>query len=353
MIDLSKYHYPRDFLHPLWKTTDGSPSHSDMHMRVYLSTEQSFSLKFLGVNSTTPSESLRHVLLWDQKLDAASLSKIFLLTNYDSDDADECKSDASYQFAVDWINRTEKLNAMAESDGDLLSKLSAASGHGIESTSFLLMFYQSASKRLRSIFNVLTGTGLKSKNNNNELTPPTTTDDIHTKIVIPPLSPIWKTIQSNSTLFLHVLVLHAGMGSERIEWPPTSIESAEKSIRQASYAQALLMGNVNMIKYDAPNHILPPRRALYRDLLYCWNRYVRASREMPPWEMAYYKPEEYQAYQQSLDWKQRGMGYPYWKPEVSIKFVSDNDSYPIDYAQPAYRTYVHSQSDNYHCHSQT
>ena len=330
MIDLSKYQYPQDFLHPLWKA-DGASSRSDMHMRVYLSTAQSFSLKFLEANSSTPAESLRHVLLWDQKLDSASLSKMFLLTNYGGDEIDERKLDASYNFAVDWINRTEKLNAMAESDGDLLSKLSAASGHGIESTSFLLMFYQSVSKRLRSIFNALTGTGLKSKSDN-ESTLPAPADETYTAIEIPPTSPIWMALQSNSTLFLHVLVLHAGMSSDRIVWPPTSIESAEKSIRQASASQALLMGNVNLIKYDIPNHIIPPRRALYRDLLYYWNRYILASREMPPWEMAYYKPDEYRAHQQSLEWKQRGMGYPYWKPEVSIKFVNDNDSYPSEYA---------------------
>ena len=329
MIDLSKYQYPRDFLHPLWKT-DGSSSHSNMHMRVYLSTSKSFSLQFLSINSTTAAESLRHVLLWDQKLDSASLSKMFLLTNYGSDNEDECRSDPSYQFALDWINRTEKMNAIAESDGDLLSKLSAASGQGIESTSFLLMFYQSASRRMRSIFNIVTGTGLKSKEDHE--VNQATTEDIHTKVVIPSSSPIWAAIQSNSTLFLHVLVLHTGMSNDRIIWPPTTIESAEKSIRQASQEQALLMGNVNMIKYDVPNHILPPRRSLYRDLLYYWNRYVLGSREMPPWEMAYYKPEEYKAHQQSLEWKQRSMGYPYWKPEVSIKFVNDIDSYPTEYA---------------------
>jgi hypothetical protein len=43
MLDLSKFQYPRDFVHPLW-TKDESTS---LHLRVYLSTQPRFSLNFL------------------------------------------------------------------------------------------------------------------------------------------------------------------------------------------------------------------------------------------------------------------------------------------------------------------
>jgi Cleft lip and palate transmembrane protein 1 (CLPTM1) len=329
MIDLSKFQYPRDFIHPLWKTNIEATK-SDMHMRVYLSTSQIFSLQFLAANATKTTS--QHVLLWDQKLDSPSLSKNFLLTNFVDGTDEECITDASYQFAVDWINRTEKMHLLAESDGDILSKLSAASGQGVESTSFLIMFYQTISKRLQYVLMYLSGMEAKPDDDVQKASTSTSSSENHVNIFIPPTSAVWMAIRSNSTLYLHVLVLNTGMGKDVIEWPPTSIENAELSIRKLSNTNALLSGKVNMIKYDLPSHINQPRRVLYRDLLYFWNRYIMASREMPPWEMSFYKPEEYIAYQRSKNWKQQRMGYPYWKPEVSIKFVSDDDSYPIDYA---------------------
>jgi hypothetical protein len=115
-----------------------------------------------------------------------------------------------------------------------------------------------------------------------------------------------------------------------LEWPPSTLNKATSAIRKASTTNSLLMGKVNMVKYEPPHHIGKPRRILFYDLVYLWNKYVNHSREMPPWEMAISKPEEYTAYQQALELKKRGAGYPYWKPEVSIKYVNDDSSYPYE-----------------------
>jgi Cleft lip and palate transmembrane protein 1 (CLPTM1) len=341
MVDLSHYRNPRDFVHPLWKVSRESLS-AEMHMRVYLSTSPAFSLQFLsaedysskrkdGNSSNTTnsgSSSLKHVMLWDQKLDSASLSKSFLLTNIERSDLDDCITDTSYQFAMNWINRTESILLAADRDGDILSKLSAASGHGVESASFLLSLYQALSRRIRFTLQYFTSQSKEDE----QLTAVNSGFEGYARIFIPQKSPIWWALQSNSTLFLHVLVIRTGPDSGVQNWPPKSLEEANKSIQKASNTHSLLMGKVTMVKYDLPYHISHPRRILYLDLLYYWNRYVLGSKEMPPWEMAIYKPEEFSSYQKALDWKKKGMGYPYWKPEVSIKFVNDEDSYPVEYA---------------------
>lgn len=338
MLDQSKYHFPRDFVHPLWK----KEASSSMHMRVYLSTEPRFSMQFLksqdfhpgggelSSSASSTATSAPSVLLWDQKLEDPALSMSFLLTSLD-EHSGVCETDASYQYAVDWLNRSETAR-QAEHDGNggILSALSAASGQGIESTSFLLTLYGSIARRLRSMLEYLSVIDGRSKSDDSSI------DDYgfmgRNRVEISQISPIWSAIQSNSTLFVHVLVLRAGTESGIEKWPPATIHEAEQAIRNATSSNSMLMGQVSMIKYDKPNHIGQPKRFLYRDFIYFWNKFVNGSREMPPWLMAIYKPEEYAAFKMVSEWKRKGMGYPYWKPEVSIKYVSDEESYPADYA---------------------
>ena len=85
-----------------------------------------------------------------------------------------------------------------------------------------------------------------------------------------------------------------------------------------------------MIKFDQPHHISKPTRILYYDISYIVRRYLLGKKhERPPWDFSYSKPREYAIYESYLDMKRRHAGYPYWKPEVSIKYVQDEDSYPI------------------------
>jgi len=367
VMDLSQYDYPEDFVHPLWKTD----SRDEMYMRVYLSTKSRFTLAFLQADTyreTTETEETTnahqgkpHVLLWDEKLDSPSFSKSFLLTQLDftgeecadaKDDEDDttCRiqkqtTDASYKYAVDWLDHAEHL-AKAERDGEagILSSLSAASGHGIESTSFLLTLYEALAKQLRS-FLVYLGLFEKAGTEDED-----TSNILERKNVqLDPTSPIWSALHSNSTLFLHVIVLRSGKNSVPDHlWPPKSISDAERALQMASRSHSLLVGQVSLIKFDAPNHIGKPKRLLYRDLVYLWNKHIHYSREMPPWVMAISKPEEYEAYQNAMSMKEKGQGYPYFKPEVSVKYVSDEDSYPINKAHESGMPVVKVRKDSEH-----
>ena len=81
---------------------------------------------------------------------------------------------------------------------------------------------------------------------------------------------------------------------------------------------------------------MPPKRILYQDIAYLFQRYVTRSIDdddsvPPPWDTFYSKPQEHATYQKALDMKAQGAGYPYWKPEVAVKYVNDDVLYPKDY----------------------
>jgi hypothetical protein len=287
------------------------------------------------VPSSTSYGSQPQLLLWEQDIDAPAFSKSFLLTIRQSK-----PDDPSYRFAVDWLNHAEHLESTVNTN--LLSSLKAASGHGIESTSFLLSIYEAAARQLRKLVQY----GLPNKahiaqeeeDRMKEYKRKFGILDRST-VSLTPESLIWGAIQSNSTVYLHVMLLRAGVwprnnvSSSSAEEPMTP-QQAKDILREASRTQSLLMGHVDLIKFDIPHHISKPRRILYHDIFYLVKKIVlpESSLPQPPWVMATTKPKEYEDYQKSLEWKERGVHYPYWKPEVVIKYVNDMDSYPTDYA---------------------
>jgi hypothetical protein len=285
------------------------------------------------VAPASKSSDSPQLLLWEQDIDAPAFSKSFLLTIRQSN-----TDDPSYRFAVDWLNHAEHLESSVNTN--LLSSLKAASGHGIESTSFLLSVYEAAASQLRKLFQYGLAknahTSQEQEDRMNEYKRKFGILDRST-VSLSPESPIWGAIHSNSTVYLHVMLLRAGV------WPrnetssgeePVTPQRAKDILREASRKQSLLMGHVNLIKFDLPHHISKPRRILYHDIFYLLKKIFlpKSSLPQPPWVMATTKPKEYEAYQKSLEWKQRGVHYPYWKPEVVIKYVNDMDSYPTDYA---------------------
>ena len=342
------------FVKPLWTVQEET-----MHMRVYLSSQKDFSLKFLEAEFGDPASSYGDesgneqanvassssssspppndvAILWDEEVSSPSFSKSFLLTSLDcqlddeattTSDASQCH-DESHAFAVSWLDQAEKI-ALERGEGGVIAAMSAA-GQGIESTSVLLTAYQSLTKQIKR--------GLAAVG----LIPPLPKDDeealdlagiLDRKTVkLPRNSAIWKAIQSNANIYVHVLLLRQTKGSS-LSWPASSLQEATEVVRKAFGSHTALRGNVNMVKYETPHHIHKPRRYLYRDVLYFWNKYVKNSREMPPWVMAITKPEEYSDYQKMLSMKERGEKYPYWKPEVAVKYINDQESYPIELAQ--------------------
>ena len=356
-------------VHPLWD--EGTV----MDMRVFLSTRQRFNVDFLQTefpvveevnndnNNDTNETAVRQpkpppkdvALLWKQELRAPSLSKSFLITSLSetttndndnletcpsSEDASSCQAsnnnygnmenDDSFQAAKSWLDQAER-TAFERGEGGVLSAINAAR-QGIESTSFLLTLYYAASKQMQKLLALVS------------LAPPVIEDEDHeakaldelkldrTIIHLPPNSPLWNALKSNSTFYLHVMVLrqYPKSGWEGL-WPPQSVGGATKAVHMASRGHALLLGQVNMVKFEAPHHISKPKRILYRDVSYLIRKYVLRStsdEEQPPWDFSYSKPRDHAIYESYLEMKERGAGYPYWKPEVSIKYVKDEQSYP-------------------------
>jgi hypothetical protein len=311
------------FIKPLW-----TASEETMHMRVYLSSKKDFNTHFLAAEFGEDGERREAsdvAVLWDEEVSSPSFSKSFLLTSLNCQETD-CASDASHGFSASWLDAADKL-ALEKGEGGVIAAMSAA-GQGIESTSLLLTAYQSLAKQIENLQAYL------------GMIPPIEDEKevnyagiLDRKTVfLPPDSAIWKTVQSNATLHVHVLVLRQPKGSV-LRWPPTSVEEAKDAVKKSFNAHAALRGKVSMVKYEAPHHVGKPGRFLYRDVIYVWNKYVKNSREMPPWVMELAKPEEFADYQKMLLMKEQGAKYPYWKPEVAVKFINDPTAYPMDLAQ--------------------
>jgi len=294
----------------------------DMKMKVYLSSRPKYALDFLSLEypaqeggSTVQQEST--VLLWEQDLTEASLSRSFLLTTLDCEKVD-CQQDASYKGASSWLDHAEHLSS-AE-DAGILSALSASAGEGIESTSVLLTIYNTISHQVRTVLSML---GLASKEEQEE----EASRPQRASVVLPPA--IWSTLQSNSTLHVHVVVER--QTEDTIKQVSTSDE-AKLSLRHAAQLNSVLFGYVDLVKYDVPHHIDPPKRILYNDIIYLLQRCITHSVDasvQPPWDTAYSKPKEHAVYQRALKMKEKGAGYPYWKPEVAVKYVNDDQVYPL------------------------
>jgi hypothetical protein len=308
---------------PLWDEA------SNMRIKVYLSSRPKFQLDFLradefsdGAEGASSKQGKDVVLLWEQDLMSASLSKSFLLTTLDDCENEACRQDASYSYASTWLDHAEH---SAQQDAGVLSKLSSAAGEGIESTSVLLTLYNAVSKHLHTMLSML---GLAETNHDDDQEPVSLN---RTVVSLSPKSPLWSRLMSNSTLHVHVVVIRQGGGSQEEEG---TLEEATLALRRAAQSHSLLLGHVDLLKYDVPQHIAPPKRILYHDIAYLFRRYVTNNLDdaaRPPWDTAYSKPEEHAVFQRALEMKATGAGYPYWKPEVSVKYVNDNVLYPMDY----------------------
>jgi hypothetical protein len=331
---------PKDMIHPLWETE------ANMAMKVYLSTKSQFDKEFLRaeLSETTADGSTQEddnnpkqqdtILLWKEDINRPSLSKAFLLSSLHciqeepEDGVDSCRDDsqvdASLQYAQHWLDRQE--NLLKEDDGSILSTIQSA-GQGIESTSILLSFYNGLSKKIRSMWTAI-GLGKNRTDHDDDYGANKGILD-RTMVHLPSSSPLWSALQRNSTLYVHVVMMRQQYYLEK----PETFNQAALAIGHASRMNSLLFGKVGLVKYDQPNHLTKPGRVLYHDLTYLFRKYLlRLQLGRPPWDMEVAKPDYYQSYQAAQQMKQRGAGYPYWKPEVAIKYVLDDDSYPATLA---------------------
>lgn len=352
-VDLSTFD-PNSFVRPLWKQGE------KMYLRVYLSTSPRISADYFKAGyeseeseddeTSSEGQGVRTkgigdgpvALLWDETVNSPAFSKSFLLTTCQDDDS-ACKEGTSHKFASSWLDHAE--HAAAErGEGGVLSVVSAA-GHGIESTSILLTFYQSVYSRIRSLLANLHLVSIPEKESQSDL------GILERKIVnLSPTSPIWSQLQHNATLYLHVLVLR-GQAVPLQSWPPLTAADAHKAVTTASRSNALLGGQVDLVKFDVPHHASKPSRILYHDLAYIIKRFFlrgTTTDDSPPWDMEYSNPEEYRTFQQLKRQQQLGQGYPYWKPEVSVKYVTDVVDYPLDHVGRSGMPLVRTQQTAQH-----
>jgi hypothetical protein len=239
--------------------------------------------------------------------------------------------DPSLKRAQEWLDHTEKM--LMNQDAGILSTIQAA-GQGIESTSILLTFYQAVSERITALLSMVNRSeGLKSK--------PTDNDAVleRSNIYLAKASPMWTSLMSNSSVHVHVIVTRQAYNAVNALNP----DEAAAALGQASRTHSLLTGQVNLVKFDEPNHLAKPGRLLYKDVVYVFKRHVLRQVDAstrPPWDMAYFSPEYHMAYQHAQKMKQEGAGYPYWKPEVAVKYLIDTDSYPYDKAHVSGMSFV-------------
>jgi len=167
---------------------------------------------------------------------------------------------------------------------------------------------------------------------------------------LPASSPIWSSLMNNSTIHVHVVLVrerfHLDKNAE------LTLEKATTALGQASRSHSLLLGKVDLVKYDTPNHLAKPNRILLWDLEYLFRKYVlrdqKIAQQRPPWDMEVTKPEYFAAYEQIQQMKTEGRGYPYWKPEVAVKYLIDEESYPMNIAHVSGMDFVRVQKTQSH-----
>jgi hypothetical protein len=283
-------------------------------MKVYLSSKNRFDKSFVHSEFQEETDSAAEtILLWKEDIHSASLSKSFLVTSIDcSEELCETEEDPSTKQAISWLDQADK-QLLAE-EGGIVSTLSAA-GQGIESTSILLTLYETVTSHIYALLSKLS---LVEESNKKD-SPSSKGLLKRSKIYLPPQSPMWTALMSNSTLYVHVVVVRQQFTAAGAD----NANDAAMAFGQASRSHSLLLGQVDLVKYDVPNHITKPDRILYHDLAYLFKRYILQDNSFvsPPWEMEHSQTENYEIYQNAQRMKKENEGYPYFKPEVSVKYL--------------------------------
>eukprot|EP00537_Pseudo-nitzschia_pungens_P009549 CAMPEP_0172380874 /NCGR_PEP_ID=MMETSP1060-20121228/70662_1 /TAXON_ID=37318 /ORGANISM="Pseudo-nitzschia pungens, Strain cf. cingulata" /LENGTH=783 /DNA_ID=CAMNT_0013108639 /DNA_START=77 /DNA_END=2429 /DNA_ORIENTATION=- len=325
---------PDSFIRPLWDTE------AKIAMKVYLSTKARYSSKDI-------------VLLWQQRIDTPSLSKTFLISSLDcineekactadnTSDQNGASIDPSLKFAQEWLDSQDK--ASMEDDGTIFSTIQSAAGQGIESTSILLTLGQSVEECQFRIRNLGIGKGYHDERNYAASKGILERSNVH----LPASSPIWSNLMNNATIYVHVVLVRDKFFSDNSD---LTLNQANMALGQASRSHGLLLGKVDLLKYDPPSHLAKPNRILLWDVSYLFRKYILRDRIVgrPPWDMEFTKPEYFAAYQQMQQMKAEGRGYPYWKPEVAVKYLIDEDAYPMDIAHVSGMDFVRVQSTTDH-----
>lgn len=340
-----------ELVQPYWNDLNG------MGMKIYLSTLPQFHMDFLfdefdektgGMIHESESKRTNHdtVLLWEESsisTSTLSLKKSFILTHGQKQNN---QNSTSFEQAVNWLQDAEEKEAALNGQSGVKAVLSSATaGDSIQSTSVLLTLYQKAEDFLSKAWKYISEGGsseaIKS-DEGHELS-----YEEFPRVIVPIVknSSIWKMVLNNSTAYVHVVLTR----NSKLKHD-SSFDITSKSFKRLAQSHNILFGNVNLVKHDLPSHISKPKRFLYRDILYIIRRLLRITKEdeVEPWNMSITKATDHQLYEKSLKMKEEKRGYPYWKPEVAIKFVTDDQNYPVTHAGISGMDIIHTPRSRSH-----
>ncbi len=361
---------------PFWDWQQKSAKRADLGLRVYLSSEPNFSVDFFAYDddfaaddeesrddeaSAPPPKTINYgksLLLWseDDALKATTTfpSRSFVLVAGDESSSESCDSTTnegdqtctssqqiSQDFAHRWLEDSIKHEKQLQLDGGGIMAAMNSAGGGIESTSILLTFYTSLLKTAKRLVNNVVQSASGGASTASKEVSEQSTQEVGEEpksiIQINENNPVWQSIMSNGTAYVHVLL---------VRQPPAFISSspgprtAAARLQQLHSQHNLLFGRVSMIKRELPLHVPSPKRLLYRDVLFALKKYGMCqlwddgtcSSLVAPWNILHHQPQEQAEYQLAQQHKKEGVTYPYWKPEVRIHLIQEEEGYPIDYA---------------------
>ena len=350
---------------PLWDWNKKSAEKTELSLRVYLSAEPNFSLDFFANDDFVSNDEEFHddevapngksFLLWSED-DALMATKTFpsrsfvlVLDSGDESSSETCDTEQTCKFpqqkslsyAHQWLADSIKHEKQLQSDGGGIIAAINSAGGGIESTSVLLTFYaslhKSAKRLVENVIRTVTGGGSKDSQEVSEQSTQKEGEEPKSIIHISEDNPVWQSIMSNGTAYVHVLLVRQ----------PQAFLSSSPSPRTAAtrlqhlYSQHnVILGRVSMMKRELPLHVPSPKRLLYRDVLFAIKQYGlcqlwndgTCSSLFAPWNTTYHQPQEQFEYKLAQQHKKEGVSYPYWKPEVRIYLIQEEEGYPIDYA---------------------
>lgn len=375
-IDISNYTL-NQLVKPYWyKNNNNKEDYKEvisLGMKVYLSTNDEFIPDFLIDEFTTKTKQKdddddeqqqqqqvlpkkrfpKHdsILLWEEEsISSPSLSKSFILTAAKNDDINNNNNNQqspSFQYAMKYLDDADEKDALMKGDStvgggsDAMNALLSNAGDGIETTSVILSIYKGIVKTIAKVV----GDGKKNsdnvdtENNNNHQQQHQQNGTNRVVVPIPTSSSVWSHLMTNSTTVnVHVILTrNTNNGATDDDNNNNNSNSYSSTLRHLQNLQSsynMLVSKTKVVKHDLPNHISKPKRFLYKDALYILHKYILKTiqnDEPAPWQMEYTKPNDYKIYQSSLIQKEKKMGYPYFKPEMAVKLVTDDVSYPLDF----------------------
>ena len=376
---------------PFWNWDDSSSTgeRDELGLRVYLSTQEHFSVNFFQSNDDFVVDETddkqdgdtkivdykaikdgNSFLLWseDNAFEATKTfhSRSFVIVANDDPSSATCEAGTcsneqqhSIEFAEQWIKDSIEHEKQLQSDGGGLISAMNSAGGGIESTSVLLALYTSLQRTAKHLLQyIMSGTTAPSpsdgKNNADEEEPKST-------VFISPQHPIWKSLMTNGTAYVHVLLVRQkpspATPKQHLLSSSPNARAASQRLQQFHAKHNALFGRVGMTKREIPLHVLSPKRLLYKDMLFvlqkygicllcqaaniksekfcgvcCIDRTGACSSMVPPWNVAHHQPKESKEYILARQQKQQGVTVSYWKPIVQIHLIQEEEGYPIDFA---------------------